>query len=453
MQGFTSIITQQTSNIKALSYLALIQCILTLFIVFSKGYGFISVPTFFVAFTYIFHCSQFLLNAFNLVYDKPFDIFVIVGEPVSVQVLQYCITAFFFLSVGIILSKRVHSNKTNKTFDVNFCRFIGKALIVLCFIPRLFVDVALIVTYIRFGYVATYSAVTSGIVQVWAEGFYIGILLLLIGAKDNPAFCKKLFLFAVAYSIFGMISGRRQEKVCYIIVLTIIYLRYVPRKKVKLSRIIAISSLGYIFLVFIAAFGDLRSTGRSSLNDFLYAFIDNLGFKMIADQLGEFGGTGLTLAFSFISFPQYVPHNYGLTYVVSWIQVLPNISSTLNKIMSNLSFVKLIPEQYQLWLGGSYFGELYYNFGFWGSFALLPVGLLIGNISMALDEAIRSGKMTIKTAAYVLILSPLFLWIRGDFTYFIRPLAWYALLIYLLYKLFYKKKSTSQQGQKGIKEA
>ena len=361
------------ADINTLAIGALIVTVLSLFSLIKSGYHWFSLPTVFVFFTYVFHCTQFLFNIFVEEYDKYFDIIGLTGNKTSVEILTFSIVALLFLTYGFVLAgnskmKKVSAIKADN-YDYGKC---GKTLLLLCIMPRIVIDI----TYYLVGYENSDVVDIPGFVRIWAEGFYVGVALMLIGYKNRPSYCKKIFILATVYVLFTMLSGRRQIALTYWIMLALIYFRYVytSTKKYTLTTKLLYAFLAFLGIVFIATIGDTRNHA----NSFGEVFSSNMSLMVIADQIGEFGGTGISLGYAIESFPSYHEFNYGLTYLESFVMLLPNIGGWLDEVNKGTDFIYMLPSDSQLALGGSYLGELYYNFGTYGKYFTIIIRYLLG---------------------------------------------------------------------------
>lgn len=431
-----------TRELSVVSTLSFFQLLLVLTILVGKGYKLVSIPFFFTILLYIFHCSQFFINVFFIEYDKPVDVYKIVGEDNSIFLMKICMACFFCMSIGFFLSqngKQVEIKKMVVPYSNGFLLFIGKLLIIVCIVPRIYVDLIRLIIFLRLGYMATYDVAASGIINTWAMGFYIGLYFLLLGNRNNPKKCNFILICTLVYAAFSMLSGRREVTICYLLVLLILYFNYVGEKNIDFKKILKFVFVGLLVVLLLASAGDLRMTRNASLADFGHIFIENLKMKMLLDQFGEFGGTSLTLSFIIQTVPELHNFDFGMTYIRDWILILPNVGQYLGEMMNNLSFVKVIPDEWQLYLGGSCIGELYYNFGYMAPLVFVFIGVMLTGISRKMDCDILNNKISIISIIIILIAPSLFLWIRGSFDYFIRPLVWYYILIKIINHLYRKK--------------
>lgn len=433
-------------DINMLSILCFVQTILSLLLTVSLGFGLISIPFIFLSFTWLFHGSQFFMNVFNNNYRKPFDIINLVSGDIAKNTLLFIILSLFFLTLGIASGtksiRKINDAKikqVNVFFDSDKTYYVGKLLVLVCLIPRMYIDMTMILSRISNGYLSTYSNSYSGIFSTFAYGFYIGILLLIAGKRSNKKYCRHVLLITLIYIGVTMISGRRGTQTAFLCALLIVYRRYVETKKITLSKVLSIIVLLYIGLSGLMAFGDLRNFGEVSLLNYWNAFLINLQGELVLNLVGEFGSTGISLAYAIESFPSFHPFNFGKTYAISFLQVFPNIGGILDNFSADFMFVKAFPNAFQYALGGSYLGELYYNFGFAGVIACTLIGYFVSKIAIRLDYSMAQQRnLSIKDMGLFLLLPNIIIWVRGYFYSFIRVYFCFILMFYFLYKMTHK---------------
>lgn len=421
-------LVNSNADLNTLAVGALVVTALSLVSLLKSGYHWFSLPTVFLFFTYVFHCTQFLFNIFVEEYDKYFDIVGLTGDKTSIQILNFSIVAILFLTYGFVLASnaKIETFSTARNNNYNYGR-CGKTLLWLCFLPRVIIDI----TFYVVGYANSDFVDIPGFVRIWAEGFYVGIALILIGYKHRPDYCKKVFIFATIYVLFTMLSGRRQIALTYWIMLALIYFRYVyvSSKKYTLTTKLMYAFLAFLGIVFIATIGDTRNHASS----FGEVFSSNMSLMVVADQIGEFGGTGVSLGYAIESFPSQHDFNYGLTYLESLVMLLPNFGGWLDEINRGTDYIYMLPSDTQLALGGSYLGELYYNFGTYGKYFTLIIGYLLGLLTRVMDRGIKY-RMNFWVIISILAISPTLLWVRGVFSYFVRTCVYLGVLIYIILK-------------------
>ena len=264
------------------AYVGLFECIATVAIIILMGHGIISMPMIFCILLYVFHASHFLLDALKIEYTPPLDMHYFLTEEAQLFSIRFTCVALVAYALGVMLFSNPVFPKNRRSphvlISVEFCKTLGKSLLVLCVLPRIYVDISLLIAYLQSGYAGTFEVATSGILQMWADGFYVAGILLLIGYRDTP-WCKGIFSAFLVYSVFAMICGRRQEKVSFIVALLIVFFKFASQKKLRV-RTVAFMSIGaYFFLVCLATFGDVRGYETFAFSVLLETFIKNLASR------------------------------------------------------------------------------------------------------------------------------------------------------------------------------
>lgn len=444
-------------EINSIAWICFLETFFSLCFLWKLNYRFSSFPFLFILFTFLFHASQFWVNTFVDEYDKPFDVLLIAGETASIFTIRFTLLSIVMMTIGIYLSLFLCLNRRSQktVISLNDLGNIGKKMIIACFIPRLYIDITLFLARLEGGYLSTYNQNISGIFFVLGIGFYIGVIWYMIGNKENFSKCNRILFFVIAYIVFTMFSGRRGTQIVYLITMLIIYHRYVHNIKINPKKMIAFCILGHLGIAILMTMGDLRTISNLNSSIILDSLQDNLAGKIYADLVSEFGGSGISLAYSFLIFPSYHPYSYGQTYLYSFLQIFPNVMGFLNNFEEHLIFVKAFPKLYQASLGGSFLGELFFNFGNLGSIFCLPIGMWIGSFQLRLDKDFVNKKefVSLRNVALFLIAPSLLVWIRGYFAAFIRVYFLYFALLFIVaprYKMIDYSKILSKLKGKNL---
>lgn len=425
-------------EIDTVAWLCFGETVFSLCLLWRLNYKLSSFPFLFVLFTFLFHASQFWVNTFVDDYDKPADVFLRVGEITSIFTIRFTMLSIVMLTIGIIFSGFFNLNQRNlKTLIFsNDLSVVGRRIIAICLIPRVFVDVLSIVARVEGGYLNTYEQDISGILNVFGFGFYVGVIWYIVGNRENVFKSQRMLFFVITYILFTMLSGRREYQIGYLITMLVIYHRYVRNIRINMGKILIMTFVGHLAIAFVMTMGDLRMEDNLNSETIISTLQENLSGKVYADIVGEFGGTGISLAQSFNFFPSYRPYNYGKTYVYSFLQVLPNVGGYLRNFDTDNMFVLNLPRSVRRAIGGSFLGELYFNFGWFGAIICLLIGAWLGMFQKRLDNSfIGKNIFPMKDVALLLLAPFLLVWIRGYFYEFIRIYFWYyAILLIMTHK-------------------
>lgn len=425
-------------NMSLVTLISVIILAVSFFAIKDKTGSILSFPFVFLVLCYFFHCSYALLIVTNNVSGNA-HVFVTLPEAVQLKTMKICIMFLAFYTIGCCLV-RTPNCKTQKTLlTIDQCKVIGIALMGICIIPRLYIDLTLLVAYLANGYHDTFDTHINNYVIVIGNMFYFGALLALIGFRKEKKNVLIIMLVLCTVIVIGMMSGRRGIKAVYLLAAFFICFNYVNLGSIKWKTIICYGLFAYLALVLIATFGDIRDSGELSVALFLKYFFRNLTYRMIISQMGEFGYAAYTLGAS-IEYFSLQTFGYGWNYIASWLQVFPNIGGMLTGFSDKLSYVLKLPEMYQQALGGSALGEMYFNFGH-AMFVLSAVaGYLITSLSNSLIQSVKSGRFSYKGFFGLLIIAPTIMWTRSSFNEFPRAIVWYFIAVALLKVCIWERK-------------
>ena len=135
----------------------------------------------------------------------------------------------------------------------------------------------------------------------------------------------------------------------------------------------------------------------------------------------------------------YNNFNFGLTYVVSWCAIYPNTGGLLGNIPNMYAFLNYLDTK--LPLGGSYIGELYFNFGWFGILFAIFIGMFVGWTSAKVESAIVQKKW-IQLGPYMVLFYSLLWWVRDYFSGWIFRTVWCAIAVWLINKFLKNRRIT-----------
>lgn len=403
-----------------------------------KKRGVIDIAVIFYVLCYLFHCSYFFLIATDNVCGNA-HLFITLPENIQIDTLKYCNYFFTLFPMGSLLVANSVVYKEGKPFlTIEQCGKVGVAMIIVTLLPRLYVDISKVYAFMLYGYKGTRALVINNYIIVFANMFYVGIILAIYGFRSAKRTQILLLLISFFVILFSMISGARGTAISYLVVILFTYCKSIDMGRNSLFAILRYAVVGYFILALIATFGDARDVGASSISTVLDLFAKNITYKLFLDQLGEFGFTAYTLAASIDFFPKNGFGN-GSNYFLSWFAVSPNIGDFLTGFYEKMAFAVKLPRKYQGILGGSVLGEFFYNFGYI-SLAIFPLfGCFIAKISNCVSDAMKSNWLTSKNLLFILALMPMTLWVRSYFTEFPRTVVWSFLFVMATKEFLYKK--------------
>lgn len=427
------------SDILWICILGTIQIVLNIITVCISARCLLSVSMLFISFSYILHLGQYTLQLLNTNVVPTANIFQKASESLLIRSGQYVITAQAFICVGIMvyhyLLSAVHVRRKNKWYSIDgvnsaALKYVGAVLFVAGIIPSIIIHLNKIKLMMEGGYYNTfsYSAETGGIRFFISNLWQIGILLWMMVYQGRLWKCRFLYIGSVGYLMLTMLSGSRMTALMYIVMFTLFYLKVIEPlnfKKAVLFLCIGIWAASYIVQI-----GLTRSGGTGGINGLQDVF---------AKVLAEFGGTIYSVTLIMEHIPHDVSFAYGSTYLLSPIYVFPNFGQWPEGILAITRFVDYIKGFTSSGLGGTYIGEMFYNFGHAGGVFFFLTGLFLAWLDWKINDAI-SRKDWLCLTICMGVLPYVFMWTRSFFKDMIRPLVWQAILLLFLYRIFIRNK-------------
>jgi hypothetical protein len=171
---------------------------------------------------------------------------------------------------------------------------------------------------------------------------------------------------------------------------------------------------------------------------FWEAFLKNFTGSPIIDLVAELGGTINTIYLVINQVPNYIPYSYGSTYLASFLSVFPNIGGVFTEINTYAHYVNSLQGSA---LGGSFIGELYFNFSYLGVIIAIFVGVLVNKVSLKIEKNIYIGSY-FNTAYYAPLFINFLWWPRDAFVSIVRPYFWGAMIIFCVSNIIIRKSNS-----------
>jgi hypothetical protein len=398
-----------------------------------------STTVIFLLLSYVFHFGQAIIIAygFNDIYAHR-SILAITSSNSFLRAMYFAMISHYFITVGMVWSKTSSKSlfviNDNENCMLNRLKVIAILVLTVTIIPLIYLDLLKIFAVKSSGYVSTYETYTTGInkyLHLIAQFARPAITLLFISQKNHMKKANIIFGISSLYFILMMLSGDRGTNVIYL--LTNIFVYYKIIRKLKTKNVLIVAILGYFFMGFISTISILRDTYQISIEGLIYYFKYRSSDGIIYSVLREFGFTIKTLIYSIDFTSASSDYNYGMTYISSWMNLSPKLPlSIINNFSTDFTFVKSFPFVYQESLGGSYLGELFYNFGWVGSVLSFFVGRLIGNFDNFIENSIKN-KNWVEFSILMILFPNILLWVRGYFVELIFRIFWLGSFVLLVY--------------------
>lgn len=386
----------------------------------------------FLVLSYLFHFGQLIIMVLFPDYNfGRFNYYAFYDSSGLKEASGFALITILMVGFGIIssfINKHYFNIKIDSESNLKQYKMIGWIIVFISFPIQVYIDFTKIYISITHGYLETYNI---GIAGVWGSiGFlsFIGFVLLILGYSRDKKKSISLFVFIIVYLLITMISGHRGHQI-----IKIIFYFYVFNKaiyKIKAKNILLYGILGFFMLALLNTIMAIRSIEGKTLGLFLESLLEALKGDSLKDMIVELGGTINTMYLVIQQVPKNTSHTYGITYITSIFSIMPNIGGVFTNLNNNSIYQKNIIGSA---LGGSYIGELYYNFSYFGIVVGFFIGSFISRISQKFDLFLEN-KDYLRVAYY----SPLFIyilwWVRDSFYSMVRPFIWTYIVVYILKK-------------------
>lgn len=396
---------------------------------------FISIPNMFILFTFIFHCGEILKYGFNIDGVDYFPIELYASYEIIVKSFLFYLFAQIFLILGVGMSVNPGKSSVHRTRKFinklpKDTKRAGRLLFWIGVFPRLFIDFFQLYISSKNGYMSLFQQTIPQFVNTLAFFFDTGVIFLLMSEKDRR---KSSFIFwgVFLYKAMMMLSGSRQDKVCFLLVW--VYLYFFVKNKLNIRKMIYLIILSMIGFSFISSIGAGRVNSNIEFNGISH-FIESFSYTL-GSSLSEFGSAFNTLALAIRYTPATLSYGYGLSFLAAIVSCIPLVVSRIPFLADKTIFLTQLSDSIYHSLGGSYLGELFYNFSWVGIVACIIIGSILGKA----HYEIRNKNKSINTVCfYASIATAMFLYVRGYITDMGQKLIW--MYIFLLFIRYLEKK-------------
>lgn len=417
--------------------LFIVAMIENVFVIRYAGYRLFCLATIFVILSYLFSFGQVVINVFFEDYVYVTSNFIQPLDGTIKNSLMFCFNVIQCVVIGmLVISKnKVISDSSLKNIEKVAVRRLGIIICILSVPIRLYYIYKLIIQTSLNGYKL---AVVENVYGVYIQLSYfciIGYVLLMLSYDSDKIKARAIFVVSLFLLGMELLSGGRIFAVISIIILLYCYLLCIDKPNArKLVLLFLVGALGLKILTVITV---LRTTNDFNISTILNALLSS-DSNFILSILDEFGSTFFTVYNTLREVPTILEYHCGLSYLKAWALVLPNFNGWLELWQKSIEYPVNFSLVYAY--GGSYIGELYYNFGYMGILISPLVGLLIGMISNKVQYYLLS-KMYCKLAYWIMPMFASLMWIRGYANVFTRSTIWAIILIYVISRFMKKRNS------------
>lgn len=427
-------------NYKQMSIMVLSQILINVVVLKSCGFPIMSVPNLFGFFSLLFHCGQIIKKGFDIkgTVPLPFENYA-TQSTIQAAFSFYLISQVVYYTAVLINfhTDKIHTMQSEKMgkFDQLEPALCGKVLLFVGVLPRIYVDALSLIGAKTSGYEGVYSLYIPQVVQSMAFFFDAGLLFLLL---SNQKRAKKIWLFIgiLAYKCLMMATGSRQDKVAFLLIW--IYLYFFVINKITFGKSFVLAAASIAGFIFISAIGAVRGGASVGIKQALDVVQGGRLNNIIGGALGEFGASLDTLEVAIQYTPSQIPYGFGRSYLAGILSIIPLVVNQIPFLAKTVIFLHQLPNDLTFAFGGSYLGELFYNFSWFGIIGNYVVGFVNTRIHNGL---IKEGKkQSIQKCLDAVVATAMILFVRGYFTDMVQKLAWTYFAIYCVW-LYQKRKS------------
>ncbi len=428
------------SYCRGITCLALAAVVADYMTLMSAGVRIFSIAGMFVAFSWLFHFGLIIIDGWVPDYRD-----YVAGDPFAVfdQAARACVS-FSFIAIqfavsGITLGAgRTGSQKTHCGGLQNTDRMLKRMAFVI-----LAVSLPMRIRYdlmarraLHTSYLEVFELNVSGVYIQVSLFYIIGFVLLLLAYRRSRPGAFVILAGELLFLVAEMFTGARFYSVTGILVILYCYFTVIQKTGFR-QWLILIPAAG-ILMQIIMAVSAVRSGGAFSVSA-LAGQIRKENTKVLLRILDESGWTIYTVYKTVSQVPEQIPYAKGSTYLYGLSQIFVNIGGILNEVTEKATYNLQLKNMVSA--GGSYIGELYFNFGYAGCLVAGAAGWLTGKISSVSERMLASGNYT-GFAYFVMPCIYTMMWVRGQFTTFVRGTVWAAVLILCLHRLLRAGRSS-----------
>ena len=389
----------------------------------------ISIPNIFAFFSLIFHCGQLIKEGFHMEGSVPLP-FESYGDEATIQkafIFFLVSQIIYFIFVTFICNSqpdKTRWTKWNEKEKINILTY-AKVLIIFGIIPRLYIDIVSLIGARNSGYEGVYSIYIPQAIQSIAFFFDAGMIFLIYGLRDKKK-QKLWFLGIVIYKCVMMSTGARQDKVAFLLIW--IYIYFFVINKITIKKLIFVVMTCAAGFMFVSAIGTARTSNTVGLSQTFNLLQSGTMNNVLGNALGEFGSAFVTLETAIKYTPSRMSYGYGRSYIAGILSSIPLLVNRIPILSETVIFLNQLPKRIVFAFGGSFLGELYYNFSWFGILGCGIVGVIVTKI----HDGFTNTNCKLYKAWCSVVATALILFVRGYFTDMVQKLVWTYILIYLV---------------------
>lgn len=406
--------------------------------------------TYFLCF--ILHFGQLIVLGIFKEYQMSLNVWNELSS--SVALPSYCYSLFFFMILllfGMIFYDRscVETRIKNIDFASNTClKKITFFILFTAFPLQLFFWGKAI--YLRFisNYLQMLESANNGFLEMFAKFHILAIIGLFLVYKENTKIRRMILVVYSIIVVGSMLSGGRMYAISLLVTVVLFYLRInevnFNFKQIAVCIICLILLLNVLNFIAKSRNNDINTYDGDEYSSIMTS--ESTKNNAIMDFLCEMGSTQMTVGLIQNRIEEgKINFSLGKSYILSFINILPNINGIVSKISEDNNYVILI--DYPA-LGGSIIGESYYNFGWFGLLFAILFSYVLYKIEWLISWSLKEKKIVMTLYSSIIVYA-LILWQRNTFSVTTRYTFYTFFLLLFLYVIFNHKK-ISFQNEKSL---
>lgn len=421
-------------------------------IVFKIGKRLFSVSSMFMLFLAVFHFGQTWLFAFGGEVDKTisYDIFALYQHQNIYNILLFSLLSFNLIGLFWILFTK-NENTSNdiikelqddkQLFNRKVILQFGLIFFFVLLVPVLIYDYLSITITAQFGHIGLYD--NSALLSRWAAAnsyFPLAIIMILLGSDPKKDGWKWMYYYSIGRCLLLMLlTGKRGSFV--IPLLLYIFCKHYFIEKYKRKHIIWIAIAGFSLLSLIS----FISYGRGDYSNMdFFEFINKK--NVIVQILSELGGSFTTTV---LSYNHTLSQGFleGKSYLGALSVFLP-LSDMIAPELKAYYSLETILNPYSPSggaLGGSLFGEMYINFGYFALLLSPLYALAISKLENVIKNANKYSLFAVCSSIY--ISYGFWISVRGNLVdiVFIAKRTLYVFILYWLFKTLFARRVPNEK--------
>lgn len=344
---------------------------------------------FFLIISFICWFGEIIIRTIVPEYNN--QLFIDTFESINLKkTILFTIWGYTFLFLGaIIWMKKESIDKLSYECIEN--KYLKKAVIIVSILmiiigmPQFFKDLINDVnTSFNVGYSSIYTNTsTSGLDNIISnlKMFFVpGIILLTVACKNNKLILRCNMIIIILNLLLSFLAGGRGKALVLLISFFWLYTSQI--KKINWKTICVLCVVGYLLITTFNTVAIFRDSDNKNLEGFIEASKKNNDNSQIISLIEEMGGNIYSTYHTINLIPQIQNYSYGYTYFASVMAIIPSVVFGGFSFSDKAALPEWLMRNMDLDYGPGYtiLAESYYNFGKFGIFAMLAIGIFYSKI-------------------------------------------------------------------------